>query len=98
MQDTENMTPFPLNDDFSSKVKDAALECGVNVLCNMGFAGMHKIDTVAMTPPFIITEGELAEAVNRLKKAIQVVSEPYLSNKHRDIRMKDADKRISAVL
>jgi adenosylmethionine-8-amino-7-oxononanoate aminotransferase len=81
MQDTKNMTPFPLNDDFSSKVKNTALEYGVNVLSNMGFAGMYKIDTVAMTPPFIITEGELVEAVNRLKRAIEVVSKPYLSKK-----------------
>lgn len=98
MRDPENMIPFPLNDDFSTKVKNAALECGVNVLSNMGFAGMHKIDTVAMTPPFIITEAELIEGVNRLKQAIELVSEPYLLDKKVDVRLTEVTERVSAVL
>ncbi|KAF2498538.1 hypothetical protein BU16DRAFT_604794 [Lophium mytilinum] len=59
MKNPEKMVAFPMDDDFSSKVKDTALDYGVNVLCNMGFAGMLKIDTVAITPPFTITEEEL---------------------------------------
>jgi hypothetical protein len=78
MPDKERKVPFPMDDDFSSKVKDAALSCGVNVLCNMGFAGMHKIDTAAMTPPFTVTEPELVEVGTRLKMAIEIVSKQYL--------------------
>ncbi|RDW80105.1 hypothetical protein BP6252_04743 [Coleophoma cylindrospora] len=79
MLDRENMIPFPMDDDFSSKVKDAGLEVGVNVLSNMGFAGMHKIDTAAITPPFIVTEEEIVKIVELLKVAIEKVSEPYLA-------------------
>jgi adenosylmethionine-8-amino-7-oxononanoate aminotransferase len=78
MLDKERKIAFPMDDDFSSKVKVAALSCGVNVLCNMGFAGMYKIDTAAMTPPFTVTEPELVEAVTRLKMAIEIVSKQYL--------------------
>lgn len=80
MLDKERKIPFPMNDDFSSKVKDVALSFGVNVLCNMGFSGMHKIDTAARTPPFTatVTEPELVEAVTRLKTAIEIVSKQYL--------------------
>ncbi|EXJ84576.1 hypothetical protein A1O3_05246 [Capronia epimyces CBS 606.96] len=79
MLDKSTRTPFPLGDDVSTRIKDAALEEGVNVLSNMGFAGMHKIDTAAITPPFTVTEGELVEAVQRLKRAIVRVSKPYLA-------------------
>jgi adenosylmethionine-8-amino-7-oxononanoate aminotransferase len=82
MLDKERKIPFPMDDDFSSKVKDVALSFGVNVLCNMGFSGMHKIDTAARTPPFTatvtVTEPELVEAVTRLKTAIEIVSKQYL--------------------
>lgn len=98
MQDPENMIPFPLNDDFSSKVKNASLDCGVNVLSNMGFAGMHKIDTIAMTPPFIITERELVEAVSRLKTAIEIVSKPYILDKQAKTASEVSDGRVSAML
>jgi adenosylmethionine-8-amino-7-oxononanoate aminotransferase len=78
MLDKERKIPFPMDDGFSSKVKDAALCCGVNVLCNMGSAGMYKIDTAAIAPPFTVTEPELVEAVTRLKMAIELVSKQYL--------------------
>jgi adenosylmethionine-8-amino-7-oxononanoate aminotransferase len=78
MLDKERKIPFPMDDDFSSKVKDVALSFGVNVLCNMGFSGTHKIDTAAIAPPFTVTEPELVEAVTRLKTAIEIVSKQYL--------------------
>lgn len=78
MLDKEKKIPFPMDDDFSSKVKDVGLTCGVNVLSNMGFAGMHMIDTAALTPPFTVTEPELVEAVARSKTAIEIASKPYL--------------------
>lgn len=84
--DKENRTPFPLDDDFSCKIKDAALDMGLNVLSNMGFAGMHKIDTAAITPPFVVTEAEIRKIVELLKIAIDRVSEPYLvARRHKHI-------------
>lgn len=59
-------------------MKDAALACGVNVLSNMGFAGMLKIDTIAITPPFTITEEELDEVVRRLATALEIVRAIYI--------------------
>ncbi|CZR52076.1 related to alanine-glyoxylate aminotransferase AGT2 [Phialocephala subalpina] len=79
MLDRETQTPFHLDDDFSCKIKDTGLDVGLNVPSNMGFVGMQKIDTAAITPPYIVTETEIRTIVELLKIAIERVSEPYLA-------------------
>jgi len=81
MLDKEKRIAFPLDDDFSSKIKDAALNLGLNVLSNMGFAGTYKVDSAAITPPFIVTEPEIVQIVQLLKEAIETVSAPYLAER-----------------
>ena len=81
MLDKSTRTSFPLNDDFSTRIKNAALKEGVNVLSNMGLAGEWKVDTAAITPPFTVTGDEVVKIVQLLKKAIVKVSEPYLAAK-----------------
>ena len=70
--------PFLMKDDFSQRVVREALEGqGLQVLANMGFPGVWKVDSVVVCPPFTVTEPELVEIVKRLKAAIDTVSAPY---------------------
>lgn len=69
---------FDLDDDFSGRVVEEALEQGVQVLRNMGYPGTWKIDSVVVCPPFVVKEEDLVEIVTRLKRALHVVAAPYL--------------------
>ncbi|EKG21270.1 Aminotransferase class-3 [Macrophomina phaseolina MS6] len=78
VMDKEAKTPFPLSDNFSTKVVAAAAELGLNILGNLGKTGLIDVEHVMITPPYIITEDEVVKVVGLLKKAIQRASEPYL--------------------
>ncbi|KAK8153195.1 pyridoxal phosphate-dependent transferase [Phyllosticta citrichinensis] len=79
MRDPATRTPFPMGDDFSHRVVDEAVENqGVLVLKNLGFPGTWKMDSVVVSPPFIITEEETRESVKRLRRAVDVVAKGYL--------------------
>lgn len=89
VQNTVGRIPFGKHIDFSDQVMEEALVQGVNVLKNMGFAGM-KVDTIAITPPFIVTKLELQEIVSRLKRAIINASRPYLVQEQLSFRERPA--------
>ncbi|EQB56511.1 aminotransferase class-III [Colletotrichum gloeosporioides Cg-14] len=79
MRDPATRTPFPMGDDFSHRVVDEAVENqGVLVLKNMGFPGTWKMDSVVVSPPFIVTEEEIRESVKRLRRAVDVIAKEYL--------------------
>ena len=78
IRDKRTRIPFPLEDDFSKKVVEEGLKQGVNVLQNMGFPGTWKCDSVIVCPPFIVTGEQLVTIVALLKRAVEVVSQPYL--------------------
>lgn len=79
MRKPELREPFPIDDDFSQRVVREALETQeLQVLANMGFPGVWKVDSVVICPPFIVTKPELHEIVKRPKAHVDVVSVPYL--------------------
>lgn len=79
MRDPKTRTPFELNDNFAARVVDEALKNhGLQVLKNMGFPGTWNMESVVICPPFIVTEEEIREIVNRVRAALDVVARPYL--------------------
>ncbi|GKT52154.1 putative aminotransferase [Colletotrichum spaethianum] len=81
MRNPATRTPVSEDDNFSYRVVDEAVESQcVLVLKNMGFPGTWKIDSVAITPPFIVTEMDIREVVQRLRKAVEEVDKPYLQS------------------
>lgn len=79
IMDPARRTPFPADDDFSGRVVAQALtRHGLQVLRNMGFPGTWKVDSVIICPPFVVTEGDIGEIVDRLKRAVDDVAAPYI--------------------
>lgn len=81
MFDRMTKTSFSVDDDFSGRLVEEALNQGVNVLRNMGFPGMWKMDSVVVCPPFIVTEEDIGEIIDRLKVALDIVAAPYLKSR-----------------
>lgn len=78
MLDKHNLTPFPLMDDFGQRVYGTAKTLGLSLMNPFAGTGVHKVDSVMITPPYIVSEEELRKIVSILKEAIIKVSEPYL--------------------
>lgn len=68
-------TPFDKKDDVSNRVVEAALQRGLNILGNLGHTGQYYIDLAIISPPYIVTEEEIVEIVERLRDAVVSVSQ-----------------------
>ena len=68
--DRETKTPFDPALNLSGKLKSAAMEAGLVVYPGKGTIDGKHGDHVLIAPPFIATEDDLAEMIDRLGQAI----------------------------
>jgi hypothetical protein len=69
VEDKASRAPFPRSARFAERFADAALDAGLTVWPNVGHADGTNGDLVMIAPPFIVTESEIDEIVNRLSVA-----------------------------
>lgn len=69
--DPATRAPFPRSLKFAERLTDAALDLGLVVWPNVGHADGQNGDLVCLAPPFIISEAELDELVDRLAAAVE---------------------------
>lgn len=74
----EEKTPFEPLDNISNDVVEAALGLGLNILGNLGHTGEHYVDLAIISPPYIVTSEEIQVIVERLRRAVEIVSERYV--------------------
>jgi adenosylmethionine-8-amino-7-oxononanoate aminotransferase len=70
VEDKDSRAPLPRSAKFAERFADAALDAGITVWPNVGHADGTKGDAALIAPPFIITEDEIDEIVNRLTAAL----------------------------
>ena len=69
VEDKTTRAPFPRAARFAEAFTDAALEAGLVVWPNVGHADGVNGDLVVVAPPFIITEQEIGQIVERFATA-----------------------------
>ncbi len=74
--DTETRAPFPRSRGFAERLAAVALEEGLVVWPNVGQADGTNGDLVMLAPPFVISEEEIRELVQRLGRAIEKAVAP----------------------
>ncbi|HVH67089.1 MAG TPA: aspartate aminotransferase family protein [Gemmatimonadales bacterium] len=73
VEDKGTRAPFPRAARFAETFTEAALEAGLVVWPNVGHADGMNGDLVCVAPPFIITEAEIDEVVERFAAAMNRV-------------------------
>jgi adenosylmethionine-8-amino-7-oxononanoate aminotransferase len=68
--DKKTKTPFPRNVKFAETFTRLAQDCGLMVWPNVGHVDGDNGDLVVIAPPFIITQDEVHEIVDRFKAAL----------------------------
>src|SRR5947199_1369148 len=71
VEDKGTRAPFPRSAKFAERFADAALAAGITVWPNVGHADGTSGDAALIAPPFIVTESEIDEIVNRLTIALE---------------------------
>lgn len=79
VDDTESRAPFSRALGFAEAFTQAALDAGLIVWPNVGQADGVNGDLVMLAPPFVITEGEIAEIVTRFRLAYDATVRAVLS-------------------
>jgi adenosylmethionine-8-amino-7-oxononanoate aminotransferase len=67
---TETREPFPRAERFTERFQAAAQQAGLMVWPNTGQADGVNGDLIVLAPPYIVSEGELDEIVNRFAEAL----------------------------
>src|SRR5207244_246322 len=70
VQDRDTKAPFPRAARATERVVQAAIDHGLIVYSSTGCADGTNGDLVMLGPPFVITEAELGEAVQKTREAI----------------------------
>src|SRR5207244_11007608 len=73
VEDKATRAPFPRAVKFAEAFTEAAQAAGLIVWPNIGHADGENGDLVMIAPPFIITEHEIGEIVQRFAAALRVV-------------------------
>jgi adenosylmethionine-8-amino-7-oxononanoate aminotransferase len=71
--DRDSKQPFPREARVTERAVAAAFDQGLTLYSSTGGADGTRGDLVMLGPPFVITEGELDEAVVKTVRALQVV-------------------------
>jgi adenosylmethionine-8-amino-7-oxononanoate aminotransferase len=87
--DTKEKNPFGVEDNFSNRIVETAMELGLNILGNLGETGKYYIDLVIISPPYIINQTEVRKIVELLKEAVLKVSDDYRLAKVTSIKVED---------
>jgi len=66
--------PFPRAQKFAERFAQAAFDAGLVVWPNTGHANGVDGDLAMLAPPFIVTEAEIDEIVNRFGAALEIVT------------------------
>jgi adenosylmethionine-8-amino-7-oxononanoate aminotransferase len=72
--DATTRAPIPRSVHFAESLTRAALDAGLVVWPNVGHADGTNGDLILLAPPFVVTEDELDQIVDRLRTAITRVS------------------------
>jgi adenosylmethionine-8-amino-7-oxononanoate aminotransferase len=70
VRDRETKRPFPREDRLAERLTEAAGDRGLLVYPSIGCADGEQGDLVMLGPPFVITEAEIADVVDRLVSAL----------------------------
>jgi adenosylmethionine-8-amino-7-oxononanoate aminotransferase len=70
--DRATKRPFPRSAKVAERVTDAALSEGLVVWQNAGTAVGQDGDVICLAPPFVVTEAELDEMLDRLTRALEM--------------------------
>jgi adenosylmethionine-8-amino-7-oxononanoate aminotransferase len=73
VEDRDSRAPFPREKRFAERFTAAAERAGLLVWPNTGHADGVNGDLVMLAPPFVITEGEIDELVDRLLQAYELM-------------------------
>ena len=73
--DPETREPLPRSAAFAEIFTQAALDAGLVVWPNVGHADGHNGDLVMLAPPFIVTEDQIDEIVERFTRALRDAAE-----------------------
>ena len=71
VEDKATRAPFPRAARFAESFAEAALDAGLTVWPNVGHADGTSGDLAMVAPPFIVTEEEVDEMVQRFTTAVQ---------------------------
>ncbi len=71
VQDKAGRTPFPRSLKITERLVDTAQDEGLVLWGNTGHADGQNGDLIMLAPPFIITESEIDEMVNRLQTSLK---------------------------
>ncbi len=80
--DKSTKAPFDRKQKFAERFADAALEAGLMLWPNVGQADGTNGDLAMLAPPFIISETEIDELVERFGRALEKVTSGLLSGKY----------------
>jgi len=72
--DRESRAPFPRADKVAERIVREARSNGLLVYSGTGMADGTNGDAIVLGPPFVVTDAELGEIVQRLAAAIDVVT------------------------
>jgi adenosylmethionine-8-amino-7-oxononanoate aminotransferase len=72
--DRETRAPFPRADLVAERVVRAARDRGLLVYSGTGLADGTDGDGILLGPPFVVTDAELVQVVDRLAEAVDVVT------------------------
>jgi adenosylmethionine-8-amino-7-oxononanoate aminotransferase len=71
VEDKNSRAPLPRSAKFAERFADAALDAGLTVWPNVGHADGTSGDAALVAPPFIVTEQDIAEIVQRFRVALE---------------------------
>jgi adenosylmethionine-8-amino-7-oxononanoate aminotransferase len=74
--DRSSKRPFPRDEKAAERVVAAAKELGLLLYSSTGCADGTDGDLIMLGPPYVITDEELAEAVEKTHQAIATLSSP----------------------
>jgi adenosylmethionine-8-amino-7-oxononanoate aminotransferase len=70
VRDRDSKTPFPRDERFAERLTQTARDRGLLVYPSTGCVDGTEGDLVMLGPPFVITESEISETVDRLHAAL----------------------------
>ena len=80
VEDKDSRSPFPRAAKFAETFTEAAQDAGLVVWPNVGHADGVNGDLVMVAPPFIVTEQEIDEIVQRLTVALDATVSKVVSH------------------